>query len=81
MYFDEIKVTIENETGFKSYEDSSNNQITFYGVSSNLNAFKAKITELISATDSIALATGTVAYTMDDGASYMYYRPTDTWYS
>ena len=68
----ELKAQIEKETGFKSYEDSANNQLTFYGTSDKLAAFKTLAAD--------KLATGTVVYCMDDGSNAMYSAYKKQWF-
>lgn len=66
--------TIYELTGFKCYEptQSSNAQLTFYGISANLPNFKTLVAG--------KLETGTIVYCMDTAESTMYYKGTDTWY-
>lgn len=65
---------VEEETGFKSYESAAmpDPQYTFYGLNSNLAAFKAKVANKIP--------TGTIAYCVDVKTNEMYYAPTNSWY-
>lgn len=68
----DLKAQIEKETGFVSYESSVNNQLTFYGTSDKLTAFKTLAAD--------KLRTGTVVYCLDDGSSIMYSQFKNTWY-
>jgi hypothetical protein len=76
MSFDIWKVTVEDSTGFKCYEDSTNNQLMFYGISANFNAFKTAV----SALTEHYIPTGSIVFLMDNGKANMYYAPTDTFY-
>lgn len=67
-----LKASIETDTGFVCYEDSSNNQLTFYGTSDKLAAFKTLAANKFK--------TGTVVYVIDTGDSYMYSAFKNTWY-
>ena len=68
VYFDEWKVRCEATTGFKCYEDSTNNQLMFWGLDKNFEAFKNYITS-----SDIKLPTGTIVFCMDKGDTYYYY--------
>lgn len=59
MRFDEWKVSLEHNTGFHCYENTCNNQLTFYGLSSNFDAF-ADIYR-----NSVFANTGNMIYLMD----------------
>lgn len=70
--FDIWKVKTEVKTGFKCYEDSTNNQLMFYGISTKFTDFKNYITSTHR-----KLPTGTIIFLMDAGESYMYYAGTE----
>lgn len=67
-----LKETIEKETGFVCYEDSSNNQITFFGTSDKLADFKALAADKFK--------TATIVYCLDTGDSQMYSKYKNAWY-
>lgn len=74
MMTPELKLRIEQETGFGFYENSfmTGSQYIFYGTSDKLDDFR----ELVAG----RIATGTVCYCMDTGSMYIYSKYTDTWY-
>ena len=67
-----LKSEVEKATGFHCYENSTNNQLVFYGTSDKFEEFKQMI-----GTD---LVTGTIAMLIDTGDSHMYSSFTKTWY-
>lgn len=70
--FTALKAEVEKATGFHCYENSTNNQLVFYGTSDKFEEFKRMI-----GTD---LVTGTIAYLMDSGDSALYSALKQTWY-
>lgn len=70
--FNDIKKTIEEDTGFVCYEAMPGDQIAWYGTSDYFDDFKTAI--------GANCPTGSIAYTMDDGKKYMYSALKNTWY-
>ena len=70
--FDALVEEVAKQTGFVCYETQPGSQLTFFGTSDKFNEFKTLVSNI--------LPTGTIAYTMDDGESYMYSRYKDEWY-
>ena len=70
--FDALMAQVAEETGFVCYETQAGSQITFFGTSDKLAAFKTLVGDV--------LPTGTIAYTMDNGESCMYSHYKEAWY-
>lgn len=71
--YTELKPQIERETGFHSYENSTNLQIVFYGTSDMFDTFKKLVGNNLS--------TGTIVMIIDTGEAYIYSNFKDAWYA
>lgn len=69
----ELTQAIEHDTGFACYEGQPGNQTVFYGTSDMFNDFKQMAGDHFD--------TGTVVFTMDDSAKYMYSSFKKQWYA
>ena len=68
----ELKKQIEEETGFVCYEVQPGDQVTWFGTSDQLSAFKTLVANKLN--------TGTIVFCMDTGDKAMYSRFKDMWY-
>lgn len=70
--FKELKMNIEETTGFVCYEGMPGDQLVWYGTSDKLDEFKTSVNDI--------LPTGTIAFTMDNVKKYIYSSFKKTWY-
>lgn len=71
--FEQLKTRVEDETGFKCYEQQPGMQQVWYGTSHMFETFANMLNDAV-------IPTGTIAYLMDTGVSKKWSMFTKTWY-